>query len=125
MNERTSLGAILMEMGVIEKDKLVDAIEMQRLIREEARLGKLLVENGFCSAADVKEALLKQKKLRESDHAHGAIEVADVVIKRRRSKSMVQQQSRLMEKAEQVVKRISDEYLQVTPEMLEKGQKKK
>lgn len=125
MNERTSLGAILMEMGAIEKEKLADAIEMQRLIREEARLGKLLIENGFCSKAAVDMALEKQQKLRESDHAHGAIEVADVVIKKRRSKSIVQQQTRLMKKAEQVVRRISDEYLQITPDILDRKPEKK
>ncbi len=57
-HEKTRLGDLLMQQGLISQDQLAEALEKQR--RSGRKLGRVLAENGFASDDEVSAALAYQ-----------------------------------------------------------------
>ena len=60
----TSIGAILVAMGVITADQLEEAVREQEKERLDILLGKILLANGIISQSQLEAALTTQKGLR-------------------------------------------------------------
>ena len=118
----TSIGSILLQMGVVTPDQLVQAVEDQRKLQVDALLGKILVANGFCTAGQLEVAMAAQKSMRTGDEGDRAMAVADLAIARRRRKSIIATRDRIIQKGERVVRTITGEdHPAITPEMLAKS----
>jgi len=63
-DDPSSIGAILVAMGVISEEQLQDAVQEQHNVRMDVMLGKLLLANGIISAAQLETALRSQNDLR-------------------------------------------------------------
>ena len=108
--DNTTLGYILVELGLITDEQLHQIIDLQLKIREESKLGKLCVEQGICTEEQVHLALEEQQRLRTTDPRERALLVAEMAVRRKRRKTLVEQRGRVIDKGEQVFKSISDEY---------------
>lgn len=58
----TGIGSLLLDMGKITEQQLVEALETPKSI--SVPIGEVLVEKGFCSNKDIDAALKKQEELR-------------------------------------------------------------
>jgi hypothetical protein len=79
-DDPTSLGAILLSMGVLNEDQLDELIDMQERATLENLLGKLAIAEGLISAGQLEEALSAQEGLRsKSKHrrALAAVELSE------------------------------------------------
>lgn len=115
----TSLGAILLELGLVTQDQLETVVEQQRHMREETLLGVLLVHNGILTQTELDIALSAQRGMRESNRTTQALAVADIAIGRHRRKTLHDRRERLVAKGAQIAKSITGEnYPAVTSEML-------
>jgi hypothetical protein len=110
-DDPTSIGSILLAMGVITEEQLDRVIEEQQRLREDTLLGKLLVANGYCTAQQLEIAIAAQEGMRSEDKASNAIALADVALSRHRRPSVIKQRKRIMEKGQEAVKSITrDDY---------------
>ena len=71
-DDPTSIGSILVAMGVITMDQLLVAIEEQTSASKDVLLGKLLVASGFISHEQLEIALGAQEGLRSKKKVHRA-----------------------------------------------------
>lgn len=118
-DDPTSLGAILLELGLVTQEQLEAVVEQQRHMREETMLGVLLVHNGILTQTELDIALSAQRGMREDNRTNQALAVADIAIGRHRRKTLHDRRERLVEKGAQIVKSISaDDYPAITDEML-------
>lgn len=121
-DDPTSLGAILLELGLVTQEQLDEVVEQQRHMREETMLGVLLVHNGILTQSELDIALSAQKGMREDNRTNQALAVANLAIGRHRRQTMVDRRERIVQKGAQIIKGISgDRYLAVTPELLAKS----
>jgi len=118
--DRTSLGNILLDWGLVSRDQLDHAIYEQKTLKGDALLGKLLIANGFCTETDIVEAMVAQASLRAAGKHQAAMAVANFALKRKRRDSIVVQQDRIIKKGEEVMKSITDEYPVITGALLVK-----
>ena len=114
----TSLGAILLELGLVTHEQLEMVIKQQRLMREETMLGVLLVHNGILTQTELDIALSAQRGMREKSRIKQAMAVANIAIGRHRRQTLHDRRERIIEKGTQIIKHISDNYATVTGEML-------
>ena len=63
-DDPTSIGAILVAMGVITEEQLRDVVQEQHNVRMDVMLGKLLLADGIISARHLETALQSQQDLR-------------------------------------------------------------
>jgi hypothetical protein len=82
-SRESSIGTILVRLGVIDEEQLQDALVYQSRASLDQMLGSVLVHKGFCTSEDIEEALALQKSLRKNP-VHHAMAVADMAIKRRK-----------------------------------------
>ena len=84
-DDSTSLGNVLVEMGVITEQQLQDAVDRQENSTLEQLLGAVLVHQGYCSKGDIDAALSAQKSLRSGKKIKHALAVVDMAIHRKTS----------------------------------------
>ncbi len=82
-DDPTSIGAILVKMGVVTEDELALAIEEQANASIEHLLGKLLVANGVCSMEQVEIALAAQQGMRSDEEHKQAVAIASIAMTRK------------------------------------------
>lgn len=114
----TSLGAVLLELGLVTREQLNAVVEQQRHMREETMLGVLLVHNGILTQTELDTALSAQRGMREANKTDQALAVANIAIGRHRRKTLLDRRERLVEKGAQIVRSISNDYPAVTADML-------
>jgi len=83
-DDPTSVGLILIKMGVITKEDLVAAIDEQDNSSIEYLLGKLLVANGVCSKEQVEIALAAQQGMRSNEDHKKAVAIASIATARKK-----------------------------------------
>lgn len=83
-DDPTSIGSILVTMGVISKEDLDAAVEEQENLSVEHLLGKLLVANGICSAEQIEIALAAQQGMRSEEEHKQAVAIASIAMARKR-----------------------------------------
>ncbi len=118
-DDATSLGNVLIEMGVISEVQLREAVERQENSSLEQLLGAVLVHQGYCSKEDVEAALSAQKSLRSGQRVKHALAVADLAIHRKTSNGA--RDRAIISGARFVRSASSPEYVAVTSEMLAKS----
>lgn len=117
-HDTTSLGAILVSMGVITEEELTSAIEFQRRSSIEQLLGNQLVVMDVCSKEEVEQALAAQEKMRESPRGH-AVTMCDIALARKRE--VQEEREKLAEKTDRVVRKVTGmDHPAITPAMLAK-----
>lgn len=117
-DDATSLGNILVEMGVLTETQLREAIERQENSTLEQLLGSVLVHFGYCSREDVEAALSAQKSMRGGKKVRHALAVADLAIHRKKVNGA---RDRAIASGARLVRSASgQEFVAVTPEMLAK-----
>lgn len=84
-DDPTSIGAILVKMGVITEDELSLAVEEQENSSIEHLLGKLLVANGLCSMEQIEVALAAQQGMRSEEEHRQAVAIASIAMVRKKS----------------------------------------
>jgi type IV pilus assembly protein PilB len=65
MPRQKLLGAILLEMGKVRKEQLAEALEIRK--KRGGAIGAVLVDLGYCEAADISAALAVQAGMRRVD----------------------------------------------------------
>ena len=65
MPRQKLLGAILLEMGKVRKEQLAEALEVRK--KRGGAIGAVLVDLGYCEAADISAALAVQAGMRRVD----------------------------------------------------------
>lgn len=121
ISDPTSLGNVLLELDIITKEQLEQALQEQETLRGDDLLGKLLIANGACTEEEITMAMSAQESLRSKDKSKCAMAVADLAIERRRRDSMVVRRNNLIEKGEQVRRSITgSDRPAVSPAMLAK-----
>ncbi|HUX15016.1 MAG TPA: ATPase, T2SS/T4P/T4SS family [Phycisphaerae bacterium] len=65
MPRQKPLGAILLEMGKVRKEQLAEALEIRK--KRGGAIGAVLVDLGYCEAADISAALAVQAGMRRVD----------------------------------------------------------
>lgn len=118
-DDPTSLGAILLELGLVTDEQLEEVVAQQRQMREETMLGVLLVHNGILTQTELDIALSAQRGMREENRTNQAMAVADIALGRHRRQTLIDRRERIAEKGAQIVRSISgDDYPAITGEML-------
>lgn len=118
-DDATSLGHVLVEMGVITEAQLQEAVERQENSTLEQLLGSVLVHYGYCTKEDVDAALSAQKSLRSGKKVKHALAVVDMAIARKSSNGA---RDRAIASAARFVRTASgSEFQAITPELLAKG----
>jgi hypothetical protein len=126
MNPRdddTSIGAILLQLGILTPEQLEIALEKQHNSTFEERLGMVLVHIGFCSAEDVDLALSAQRSVRSAKEGdrdrQRAVAAIDLAISRKRSNGA---RSNALQRGVEFIKhQTGDAFQAITPELLAKG----
>lgn len=119
--ELSSLGAILIQWGVITHEQLQQALNDQITLRGDDLLGRLLIARGACSAEDIQAAVEAQTSLREVGKHKSAMAVADLALARKRRDSLIVRRDRVIRKGDQVAKTITgDDHPAITQAMLAK-----
>ena len=72
MIAKKRLGDILLEAGLIDQQKLEEAIALQKVTRE--RLGRLLIKQGFVSEEEIMRTLSQQLRIPYLDLSNQAID---------------------------------------------------
>jgi hypothetical protein len=120
-DDPTSLGNVLLELGIITQEQLDHALKEQETLRGDDLLGRLLIASGACTEEEVMMAMSAQESMRAKGKHKCAMAVADLALERRRRQSVIVKRNRLIEKGEQVRKSITgDVHPAVTPAMLAK-----
>lgn len=120
-DDPTSLGNILLEWEVIEKEDLERALREQETLRGDDLLGRLLVASGACSDDEVNAAMSAQASMRAVGRHKSAMAVADLALERARRASMVIRRNNLIAQGERLTKSITgDAHPAITPAMLAK-----
>jgi len=119
-DDRTSIGNVLLDMGVITQDQLEHAVGVQEQSTVDELLGMILVHHNFCSRADVEAALSAQATLREKPNSkyRFALVGMDEAIKRRRNNPA---RLRAVAKAAEFRASTGSGHPAITPEMLAKS----
>jgi hypothetical protein len=94
--DASSIGNILLAMGIISEAQLWDVLVEQHKLREDQLLGKLLVASGVISAAQLTDAMELQKVMRSSKKRQAALAQADLAIARHRRHSLVAARERII-----------------------------
>jgi hypothetical protein len=118
-DDETSLGNVLVEMGILTPRQLQEALDRQENSTLEQLLGAVLVHFGFCTKDDVDAALSAQESLRSGKRVRHALAVADIAIARKNSNGA---RSRAIASGARFVRSATgSEFQAVTPGMLAKG----
>jgi hypothetical protein len=120
--DETSLGSVLLELGLIKQEDLDRAVNYQQNSSMEQMLGAVLVLLGACSKEEIEYALSAQKGMRESKKRGRqilAMMALDAAIQRKRFNR--DQASEVVAKAERFIRHTSGtEHIAITPELLAK-----
>ena len=84
--EETNLGEVLMKMGFVTEQQLLEAAKMQTRMPDR-RIGEILVCRGALSPEDLSKALDVQEKLRTGREAAANLAIARCHIERSRTKT--------------------------------------
>lgn len=103
-DDASSIGNILLSMGVISEAQLWDVLVEQQKLREDQLLGKLLVASGIVSVAQLEQAMTMQKAMRSKKPAEAALANADVAIARHRRNSVIAMRERIERKSHAIVR---------------------
>lgn len=118
-NDPTSLGSILLKMGVLTQEELEMAVEMQERSSKELQLGNQLVAYEVCTREQIDIALRAQEQMRSEDNGDQALGVADIAQYRRRATS--DERKKLVSRADEVVRKATGQvYPAVTAPLLAK-----
>ena len=118
-DDPTSLGLVLVEMGVITEDQLREAVERQENSTLEQLLGAVLVHEGFCKKEDIEAAISAQESMRRGKKVQHAMAVADLAIYRKKTNGA---RDRAIASGARLVRTASGSgFKAVTPELLAKG----
>lgn len=99
----TSLGNVLLELEIVTREQLDQALEDQQTLRGDDLLGRLLIANGACTEEEITMAMSAQASLRsKKGKRECAMAVADLALERRRRKSVIIRRENLIKKGEQV-----------------------
>ena len=82
--DSSSIGAILVDMGVISQEQLDDALAELDQLEEDELVGKLLLASGLCAKDQLEVAQSAQMSLRCGKKADQAMAVADLALSRKR-----------------------------------------
>lgn len=107
------LGSILLKQGCISEKQLNDVLDEQQK-RQDALLGQILIQKGYCTYRDIDEAMAIQKEMCKYDKTKYAISIANTALKRQRRKSIVETKKRVVEKSKDCLKKITDNYPIIT-----------
>ncbi len=102
-SDDSSIGVILLAMGLIDQDQLQNALSAQRKEREQHRLGSLLQDMGAVSLDDIELAIKVQEGSRSKKHGERAIAAATVAQQRRKHASRASK--RLTERTKEFVRK--------------------
>lgn len=119
-HDPTSLGAVLLELGLVTQEQLDMVIEQQRHMREETMLGVLLVHNGVLTQTELDIALSAQRGMREKSRTKQAMAVANIAIGRHRRQTLLDRRERIIQKGDLIARSISNDYPVVPMELLAK-----
>lgn len=128
-DDDTSLGNILLEIGMITEEQLEKAVERQQNSSIEQMLGMVLVHEGYCTKETIEDALsmqasMRKGRMREADKAMCAI---DYAIKRKKSngaREVAIRKGAVIGKVAGVIRSATgSEYVAITSEMVAKAAK--
>jgi len=101
-DDPTSIGNILLSMGVVTREQLI-AIREEQAMEEDRRMGMMLVRKGWCTEEQLDVALAAQKTMRTKGKVGQALALADIAIAQKRSPAAAQRRERIIVKAAQAV----------------------
>jgi hypothetical protein len=104
-DDPTSIGSILVKMGVITEEDLSAAVEEQENLSVEHLLGKLLVANGVCSVEQIEVALAAQQGMRSEEEHKQAVAIASIAMTRKRMVRVAGQ--RMISRGEEIARKSS------------------
>jgi len=78
-DDPTSLGSILVDMGLLSRENLATVVELQERSSLDQLLGRLAVAEGLISADQLEEALSAQAGLRSKSRPRRALAQAKIV----------------------------------------------
>ncbi len=84
MQQKSTLGEVLVKMGAITHKQLCEAIEEHDRSSEENRLAHLLVANGVCTKEQVEIARAAQEGLSSGYKHEQAMAISDIASYRKR-----------------------------------------
>ena len=79
-DDPTSIGNILLRMGLVTRDQLESVMSEQVHMREDLLMGNLMVAKGLISKEQLEVALAAQKGMRSGGRSGQALAVADVCL---------------------------------------------
>jgi len=77
-DDRTSLGNILVDMGLITRDRLDEVVSEQQRATVEMLMGKLMIADGILSEEQLAQALEIQRGLRSKHKYERAMAMSEV-----------------------------------------------
>lgn len=83
-DDSTSIGSILLDMGAITKEQLVEVVKQQQQLTEEQLLGQLMIACKLCTPQQIRKALEVQLGKRSLNNDERALAQFDIAIIRRR-----------------------------------------
>lgn len=119
----TSIGSILMKMGVVTRAQVEEVMEEQIRLREDALLGKLLVAKGYCTNEQFDLAMEAQRLIREGTGAERAVALADFVLSRTKQSDHIERRRRIVAKGRQVTQEFKDSSPALSFQLLAHGLK--
>lgn len=105
-DDSTSLGTILLTMGVVTSEQLRAAIAVQESTEPDMQLGNQLVVMQACNREQLDEAIVTQRRLRSGLPHEKALAGVDITLARRRETGVVRRRAlactaRIIRKTEQ------------------------
>jgi len=101
----TSIGGILISMGVLTPEELVEVLLEQEQLRKDHLVGRLLVASGKVSRAQLERAMRMQQAMRDKSKPQAAIAMADYAISQHQSQESIEASKRLQHKSHLVLNR--------------------
>lgn len=116
LGDPTTLGAILVTMGVLSPEQLDEAVEAQENSSIDRQLGNQLVVMRFCDLGQVEEALQTQERMRKNGHSK-ALAVADIALARQKKLDAMTEE--VLERSARVVRSATgQDHPAITPAVL-------
>lgn len=100
--DATSIGNILISMGVISEQQLGAVLKEQQRLRQDQLIGRLLVAAGVISTGQLQRATDMQSSLRSKKPVQAAIATADLAISRHRRQSVIELRQRIEKRSDEI-----------------------
>ena len=102
-DDTTSIGSILLNMGVITREQLDVAVRTQRCLHTDTLLGVLLVHEGYCTKEELEEAIDTQISMRNGHKANRAIAFANFAMRKSRDSGVYKC---ILERADSIARKV-------------------